>query len=113
MRIKFVYVAGPITKGDQFVNCRNGVLAGERLRAEGLCPFVPQLSGLWQMISPVDYEGWMALDFGWIERCDALLRIPGESSGADREVEHATKLGIPVFYSEADLLAAAFPCPLV
>ena len=103
-----VYVAGPISKGDMFLNVRAGVLAGEELRAAGFHPFVPHLSALWQMIYPVDYEGWMRLDFAWVERCDALLRLPGESSGADREVAHAEAHGVPVFYDVA-ALRAAFP----
>jgi hypothetical protein len=107
MSRRFVYVAGPITKGDQFLNVRNGILVGEALRALGFCPFVPHLSALWQMVWPVDYEGWMTLDFAWIERCDALLRMPGESPGADREVAHAKSLGIPVFHSDAELIAWA------
>lgn len=99
-----IYIAGPITNGDQFVNCRNAILAGEQLRVAGHAPYVPHLSSLWQMIAPVDYEGWMLLDFAWIERCDALLRIPGESSGADREMEHARAKGIPVFLSIKSVL---------
>jgi hypothetical protein len=104
---KFVYVAGPLTKGDQLLNVRNAVLVGERLRAAGMHPFVPHLSALWHMITPVEYEGWMTLDFAWIEHCDALLRIPGESSGADREVVHAFARGIPVFLDEGELIAWA------
>jgi hypothetical protein len=103
-----VYVAGPISRfpagGSQFDNVREGVLVGERLRAAGLAPLVPHLSALWQMLAPVPYEGWMSLDFAWIERCDALLRMPGDSPGADREVAHAEDIGVPVFYTEADLL---------
>jgi hypothetical protein len=38
-------------------------------------------------------------DLNWLAKCDAVLRLPGASSGADREVEYAQKLGIPVFYS--------------
>jgi hypothetical protein len=33
-----------------------------------------------------------------IERCDAVLRIPGESKGADGDVELAGKLGLPVYH---------------
>ncbi len=33
-----------------------------------------------------------------LERCDALLRIPGASRGADSDVAHAKKLGIAVYY---------------
>ena len=30
----------------------------------------------------------MALDLALLERCDGLVRLPGESPGADRELEH-------------------------
>ncbi len=36
-----------------------------------------------------------------IERCDAILRLPGTSKGADNDVRLATERGIPVYY-EAD-----------
>jgi hypothetical protein len=35
---------------------------------------------------------------------DPLLRLPGESSGADAEVEYAKAHNIPVFYNKADLI---------
>ena len=103
----FVYVSGPISKGDMFVNVRNAILAGERLRAAGLFPYVPHLSFSWQMLSPVAYEAWMELDFAWIERCHVILRLPGDSSGSDREVVHAKSLGLPDFYSVDQVLAWA------
>lgn len=102
-----VYVSGPISKGDMFVNARNAILAGEQLRAAGLFPYVPHLSCTWQMIIPVAYEDWMTLDFAWIERCDVILRLPGDSSGSDREVVHAKTLGKPDFYSVEQVLAWA------
>lgn len=34
-----------------------------------------------------------------LSRCDAVLRIPGTSRGADMDVEHARELGLPVFTS--------------
>lgn len=33
-----------------------------------------------------------------IERCDAILRLPGESKGADNDVKLAHERGIPVYY---------------
>ncbi len=33
-----------------------------------------------------------------IERCDAILRLPGESTGADNDVRLARERGIPVYY---------------
>lgn len=38
-----------------------------------------------------------------IQRCDALLRIPGESRGADMDVAKAQQLGLPVYFSVAEL----------
>ncbi|QGZ66801.1 DUF4406 domain-containing protein [Paraburkholderia acidisoli] len=38
-----------------------------------------------------------------IERCDAVLRIPGESKGADGDVDLARTLGIPVYLDIDDL----------
>ncbi|HLY94424.1 MAG TPA: DUF4406 domain-containing protein [Gaiellaceae bacterium] len=95
--IKHVYVAGPITKGDQFVNTRIAILAAARLAERGFFPFVPHLCSLWQMIEPREYHEWIDYDFAWIGRCDALVRLPGESSGADAEVRLALNLGKPVF----------------
>lgn len=34
-----------------------------------------------------------------IERCDAILRLSGESKGADNDVRLAHERGIPVYYS--------------
>ena len=45
------------------------------------------------------YEQWMKLDLAWLDKCDALLRLPGESPGSDREVDAAKERGIPVYYS--------------
>lgn len=51
----------------------------------------------------IDYEHWIEADLAWVEVADCLFRFPGESSGADREVEHAEKHSIPVFKMWADL----------
>lgn len=34
-----------------------------------------------------------------LEKCDAVLRIPGESRGADQDVEIAKQKGLKVFYN--------------
>jgi hypothetical protein len=38
-----------------------------------------------------------------LERCDAVLRIPGESTGADQDVEIARRRGLPIFYKVEDV----------
>ena len=98
MKYKYVYVAGPISVGDTHVNVRNGMLAGLELIKRGFVPFVPHLDYGMRFLDPetMHYENMLDLDFAWIERCDALLRLPGESPGADREVAHALSLGLVV-----------------
>ena len=36
--------------------------------------------------------------------CEAVLRLPGESKGADADVQRAGELGIPVYYGLEELL---------
>lgn len=38
-----------------------------------------------------------------IERCDAILRLPGESKGADNDVRLARERGIPVYTRVEDI----------
>lgn len=38
-----------------------------------------------------------------LERCDALLRIPGDSRGADMDVARAQALGLPVYTRVTDI----------
>ncbi len=98
-----VYVAGPYTKGDTILNIRKAILAGEKLRARGFCPFIPHLTAFWHIIAPSPYEEWLDLDNQFLPCCDVLLRIPGESSGADSEVALARSLSMFV-YTDIDML---------
>ena len=92
-----VYVAGPLSQGNVAGNVRQAILAADRLLAAGHAPFVPHLTHFWGMVCPREYEEWITLDFVWIRCCDALIRLPGESLGADREVVWAQHWNIPVF----------------
>jgi len=38
----------------------------------------------------------MAQSIAILSKCDAIYRIPGESKGADLEVEYAKEHGIPI-----------------
>ncbi len=99
-----VYIAGPYTKGDVVENVRTAVLAGDAVFEAGHFPYVPHLTHLWHMIRPRPWQDWMRLDLAWLEACDALIRLPGESKGADLEVRHAAKHLIPVFASVEEFL---------
>jgi hypothetical protein len=41
-----------------------------------------------------------------LERCDAVLRIEGESKGADEDVRLARQRGLPVFHHVSEIPAA-------
>lgn len=47
-----------------------------------------------------------------IEHCDAILRLAGESKGADNDVLLAHKRGIPVFYCLEDIPVYQAPEPV-
>lgn len=99
-----VYIAGPIAKGRLEENIRNAMDAAKNLMDNGLYPYVPHYNCFFQITHPRAQEDFMRLDFAFLEVCDAVLRIPGESIGADREVRFADHIEIPVFYTMSDLL---------
>lgn len=105
VRRKRIYVAGPYSRGDSVANVRRAINVGSLLLSRGFAPFVPHLTMFWHLCEPQDYETWLAYDFEWVKACDGLLRLDGPSPGADREVELAMQLGIPVFYSLDTLYA--------
>ena len=94
-----IYVAGPYTKGDVVENVHKAIMTGNNLRALGHTPFIPHLTHFWHFIIQHDIEYWYAYDMEWLEQCEALFRIAGESKGADLEVARARELGLPVYTS--------------
>jgi hypothetical protein len=102
-----IYVAGPITLGDTLAHIGNGIAVCNILLDEALVPFCPHLSAFLHMARPRSYEEWVRYDFHWLRLCHAVLRLPGESRGADREVDEALRLGIIVFGNIETLLGWA------
>lgn len=103
-----VYIAGPLSK-DPLDGTRNAINAGTALLERGFAPYVPHLTSFWHIVSPQAYETWMELDFAFEDVCDVLLRLDGESKGADREVAHAKARGMLVYYSLDTLIAGVLP----
>jgi hypothetical protein len=97
-----VYVAGPYTHPDPVENTHNIIRAGVLLRDAGYCPVLPHLSLLTHLVSPHEPAYWYEWDLRLLDRCDFMLRLPGESWGADREEEYANELGIPVHVKTAE-----------
>ena len=93
-----VYIAAPYTKGDVAKNVRLAMRYWHELAVDGrFAPFCPHLSHFLHLHRPQPWEFWIEQDLAWLEVCDAVLRLAGESAGADKEAEHARSLGIPVF----------------
>lgn len=97
--MKYIFVAGPYSKGDVAVNVHNNIRAANTLAEAGFIPFSPLLAHFWNLIYPNSYEFWVDYNMAWLEKCDALLRLPGKSEGADREVVWMIEHGKPVYYS--------------
>jgi hypothetical protein len=89
----------------QFLNAQRGmVLAVEAWKA-GWHPICPMLNAFWEMVtgeldefSEDGAAGWLDYDFSLLTRCDAIYRMDGYSTGADREVAVMQAAGKPVIY---------------
>lgn len=92
-----VYIAGPYTNGDCAANTGDAIRVFGRLAEMGVCPICPHTSMLIQMIAPQRWERWIDFGLEMVRRSDCVLRMAGESRGADIEVSEALALGIPVF----------------
>lgn len=102
-RIKKVYIASPYTLGDVAVNVRFQMEVADKLMDMGVAPFAPLYSHFQHMHAPRPYNDWIQIDKVWVAVCDYLLRLGGESKGADGEVDIAMSCGIPVIYSLDEL----------
>lgn len=93
-----IYVSGPYSKGDVSENIRRACLAGDELLNKGHTPLVPHLTHLWHLMSPKSWDTWMRIDLDLLNVCDAVLRLDGESKGADLEVAEAKRLCLFIYY---------------
>ena len=94
-----VYIASPYSTGDQAINVRRQIDAANELLNAGFIPFVPLLTHFQHIVHPRSYEEWLDYDLELLIACDAVLRLDGQSNGADIEVKTATKHQIPVFFA--------------
>lgn len=93
-----IYISGPYSMGNMAQNVRKAIITGNRIARRGHAVFIPHLTHFWDLLIPNEYEFWIAQDLAWVEVCDAIFRMSGESGGADREVAHAQSLGKTVYY---------------
>ena len=98
-----VYIASPYSKGNRLENVRRQIDVASQLIDLGYNPFWPLNTHFVDELYPKEYELWLRLDFEWLHTCNCLLRLTGESPGADREVIEAYFYNIPIFYSIEEL----------
>jgi hypothetical protein len=100
-----VYIASPYSIGSKLDNVRRQIDCADELMNRGFAPFVPLFNHFQDEIHPRPEKDWIEIDLEWVKVCDCVLRLEGESKGADGEVEYANSIGIPVFYTIDDLNA--------
>lgn len=98
-----VYIASPYSIGDKLENVERSFRIGNELLNKGFAPYCPLYSHYLHEMESRDYRQWITIDEEWILQCDYLLRLPGESTGADYEVEFAKQHGIHVVYNINDI----------
>ena len=127
MKQPLIYISGPISTGRLTVedNIYWAARVQKILMSRGYAVICPQLTGFvhlrtqaWvtakeqEQVNNLDHDQWLKMDETIINRCDAIYRMPGESEGADREVQFARENGIPVSYLLTDLVfSQKFPAP--
>lgn len=104
--MKIIYIAGPYTNGDVAMNVKRAMDEASYLIKAGYAVIVPHLFHFQHMLHPEPYETWTAIDMELLKHAYAMIRIPGESKGADAEEEFARKDGIPVYVSTNDFIRA-------
>jgi hypothetical protein len=97
----YVYISSPYRNPDTNVmreNVYKSLDAATKLMKMGHTPYCPLLCHFWNVVDPKTDDEWMAYCKKWIDKCDALLRLEGYSSGSDEEVEYALNHGKSVYY---------------
>lgn len=97
--MKRIFISGPYTLGDVAQNVKKSMDVANELILLGYAPYCPHLTHFLHMNHYQPYEKWLELDIVYMKVCDAVLRLPGESRGADKEIDLALRLNLPVFYS--------------
>lgn len=114
-----VYISGPLSNGgkatpdERMQNVNAAVDVFVQLVHAGFAPFCPHLTEFVERISgrQFPHEVWMEIDRPLVPKFDALYRMPGESTGADIEVEVALYEGL-VIARDIESLRQFFFCPL-
>lgn len=95
------YLSGPLTgdgSAEAMVRNVNAALdAMARLEAAGFLVHCPHLRYYLHLRHPMPYRHHMDVDLSWLPTCDILVRLDGDSPGADDECSAARELGLAVY----------------
>jgi hypothetical protein len=124
-KIKYVYIMGPITpRGlrndtknaaiEYLFNVGDMIQMGIALMEYGFVPFTPGIDFPYFLTPASKHLSEKMIyrqSIAWMEKCDALIALPGafdkRSRGCKAEIKLANKLCIPIFRSFQELLDAA------
>lgn len=109
--MRVIYVSGPLTgDGTRQVVWENTMRAREiaiLLWELGAAPICPHLNTLFMDGTSINYEKFIEGDKELVKRSDGVVRLPGESEGADIETELAAALKIPVLFLKHSFILAS------
>lgn len=102
-----IYIAGPYGRRSDATdeqiqsNVQNAIEAGRLIIQSGHTPVVPHLYHYihdnW--LDTPDEDGWLKHCINLMLTCDSVVRLHGESIGADEEIKVARDCYIRVYYS--------------
>lgn len=102
---KRIFIAGPVTgSGEVIENMERAADAATELIDLGYSIYCPHSHGF--HLDPacrLKHKTWLEISLAWLPYCDAVLRLPGASGGADQECRAAFDRGIPIYKSIQEL----------
>jgi len=98
-----VYISCPMRLGNWTKNVRTAARVQCDLMRKGYSVINPIGSWLTDIVEPLDFETWINNDYGLIDVSDAIIRIPGESEGADLECDYAIRQDKELFWDLREL----------
>jgi hypothetical protein len=99
-----IYIASPYTIGDKLSNVHRQMDVYYILQEAGCYPYMPLLNHFLDERHPQTELEWLKQDKYWLAKSDYVLRLSGESKGADMEVSWAREMDIPVYFDIVELM---------
>ena len=95
---RIIYLAAPYSLGDREANVKRAIDAANHLMDLGAYVFNPLLSHYTDMAQSRPPEYWCQFGMVFLERCDILVWLDGESEGVRAEIARAEALDMPVLF---------------